>query len=224
MLFDELKDRPIYGAADLAKVANSILKQVGMTQERGAVSEYLEARTVRYYLSTGLIPASDDKQGLNSVFGYRHLLAILLIKQLQSEHFSNRKIREIMDGKSELELERLLRTGAGAVESTREAWPFIEGLGKTSNSPRELISSHALRDENIATQRPPRVLSKISHSALPSGMRSTNWQRIEICKGLELSINDDFRLPQDPGRSDEIVNEIKKLLESRRFTGGQEIK
>ncbi len=197
-MLDDFRGRQFYGTAELADVATSILRQIGSRVERGTVSDYPDERTVRYYLAEGLLPAPDDKSGLKSVFGFRHLLTLLVIKHLQSEHLPIRKIREIIDGRGERELERLLGPEFGEPGGeTNEAKRFLEGL---------LVERHALRMES----RPPSPSQ--SHRRSP---QRSQWQRYEILPGLEINFAAHFRLPPGPDILEEVVDEIRRLLISR---------
>lgn len=206
LLLDEFRGRRFYGTAELADAAASILQQVGPTQERGTVKDFPDERTVRYYLSEGLIPEADDKQGLKSVFGFRHLLAILVIKQLQSEHLPIRKIREIIGDMSESELERLLGPEFGISEKKNDAKSYLEGLLTTREPSRK-----------FADMNPPRSPRSMP---MPSGrpqsrVRQTGWQRIELFPGLEINIRDDFRFTGDRAILESIVDELRRLLIAR---------
>ncbi len=206
-ILDEFRRRQFYGTAELADVAASILRRVGATQERGTVTEIPEERTVRYYLSEGLIPEADDKQGLKSVFGFRHLLAILVIKQLQSEHLPIRKIREIIGDMTQRELERLLGPEFGIADPTNEAKSYLEGLLTTREPPRKFA--------DMGPPQSPRSMAMQSRSQRPRA-RQSGWQRFDIYPGIEINIRDDFRFTGDRTILEDIVDEIRRLLTSRR--------
>src|SRR4028118_1550782 len=93
-----------------------------------------DERTLRYYLAEGLLSPASDKQGTASVFGYVHLLQLLVVKKLQSEHLPIRKIKELVDGRTERELERLLGLDAKA-GAKQEAHSYLEKLLTRSTSP-----------------------------------------------------------------------------------------
>src|SRR5262245_35765624 len=96
------------GATQLADAAARLIAEIVPRQERGSVTEVPDERMVRYYSGEGLISAPEGKQGLSAVYGYGHLLQLLVIKRLQAEHLPIRKIKELVEGKSERELEQLL--------------------------------------------------------------------------------------------------------------------
>lgn len=205
MILEGLRGRRFLGTAELVDEANLLLKRSGARQERETVSELLNDRTVRYYLTEGLLPPPDEKAGLRSVFTYRHLLTLLVIKRLQSEDFPIRKIRDIVTGKTEAELEAIVAPDFGeAGRKKREAQEFLQGLlhrpprAPRVESPRSLMT---FETGPAANERPVR--------------RTNRWRRHEILEGLEINIADDFRLPRDPDILEEVVAEFRRLLARR---------
>jgi DNA-binding transcriptional MerR regulator len=96
------------GTTQLADTAARFITEFVPRQERGSVTEVPDERMVRYYSGEGLISPPEGKQGLSAVYGYGHLLQLLVIKRLQSVHLPIRKIKELVEGKSERELEQIL--------------------------------------------------------------------------------------------------------------------
>ena len=82
----ELRGRKFIGTAQLADEAARLVSQIVPRQERQSVSLVPDERTVRYYSAEGLLAPPEGKQGLNAVYGYQHLLQLLVIKRLQAEH------------------------------------------------------------------------------------------------------------------------------------------
>src|SRR5262245_30624208 len=109
------------GLPEFVRVGERILAEMAWEQERGTVTSFPDERTVRYYLAEGLIQVPDEKQGTASVFGYSHLLQLLTVKKLQAEHLPIRKIRELVAGKSDQELETLLGVGGPSGRRSRES-------------------------------------------------------------------------------------------------------
>src|SRR4029079_1429863 len=105
------RGRKYVGLPEFADVCGRIVSDLDLEQERGTVSVVPDQRTIRYYLAEGLIQASDEKQGTASVFSYLNLLQVVAVKKLQAEHFPIRKIRELVSGKGEEELESLIGIG-----------------------------------------------------------------------------------------------------------------
>ncbi|HEY0082544.1 MAG TPA: MerR family transcriptional regulator [Pyrinomonadaceae bacterium] len=189
---DKLRDRKYVGVVELANQAAGILAEIGTTQDRGTVSAMPDERTLRYYLAEGLLSPAAEKQGTASVFGYLHLLQLLVVKKLQSEHLPIRKIKELVDGRTERELERLLGLDAKA-GGKNEAHSYLEKLLTRSASP----SAPAPRSQTLASPatgpaRPAPNLSAAKHAA-PAGQAT--WARVEIEPGLELHVRGDYAPP-----------------------------
>src|SRR4028118_453700 len=172
-----------------------------------------DERTLRYYLAEGLVSPASDKQGTASVFGYLHLLQLLVVKKLQSEHLPIRKIKELVDGRTERELERLLGldTSAGA---RNEANSYLEKLLTSPTSP----SASSARSQSPAGRaarmaRPARNLSPAGQAA-PSGQAT--WARVEIEPGLELHVRGDYALPSETKNVRRLARLLLSALEGHR--------
>jgi DNA-binding transcriptional MerR regulator len=78
-------------------------------QHDGRVSEVPDARTVRYYTTIGLLdrPLMEGRQAW---YQRRHVLQILSIKALQSHHLPLAEIQSVLYGKTDQELDSLLRS------------------------------------------------------------------------------------------------------------------
>lgn len=181
------------GVLGLAEEAARILAESGAARQgRGTVTELPDERTVRYYLAEGLIPPAEEKQGTASVFGFRHLLQLLVVKKLQAEGLPIRAIRELVTGKTERQLERLLGTaeqGAAPGSAARgEALGYLESL--LQKSPSVPLPSP-----------PPQARQTLPPAPLaspPAAARET-WARLELAPGLELHVSDSYRAPQGGG-------------------------
>ena len=203
------RDAKYVGVAGLAEAAARILAESGAARQgRGTVTELPDERTVRYYLAEGLIPPAEEKQGTASVFEFRHLLQLLVVKKLQAEGLPIRAIRELVTGKTERQLERLLGTaeqGQSPGSSVRgEALSYLESL--LQRSPSAPLPSQA--------PPPPQAFSS-APSAAPSGSLTGTWARVELEPGLELHVSDGYRAPQGEGalrRLSQIFLDVLKAL------------
>jgi DNA-binding transcriptional MerR regulator len=168
------KGRKYVGLPEFARVSEQILAEIGPEQERGTVTSVPDERTIRYYMAEGLIQTPEERQGTASVFGYLNLLQLLAVKKLQSEHLPIRKIRELVAGKNEQELESMLGV-RGAAGGKTEAKRYLETLlAQPTGQP--------LMD---AAPPAPQAAAAQSHS----------WQRVEIEPGLELHVRSDYSPP-----------------------------
>jgi DNA-binding transcriptional MerR regulator len=209
---ETVRQRKFVGVAELAAEAAKILGESGLAQARGTVSDVPDERTIRYYLTEGLVSPAEDKQGTASVFGYKHLLQLLVVKKLQAEHLPIRKIRELVESREVRELERLLGLEGGAA-SKNEALSYLEKL-LTKPTPAPPASS--ARSAHLSGPLP----SSFAQSApVPQGSQSSSsgraWERIEIEPGLELHVQSNYQPPGDAGRLRKLTQAVMRLIESR---------
>jgi len=184
-----LRGRKFVGVAELADVAAQVLAESGPVQQRGTVSEVPDERTVRYYLTEGLLSPAEEKQGTASVFGYLHLLQLLAVKNLQAQHLPIRKIRELVEGRGERELERLLGVTARAADKNA-ALSYLESL--LTQPPAAAPSP-----QSVAAQRSTQFAAAPPTASPPPGQATGTWERIELEPGLELHISSAYRPPAE---------------------------
>jgi DNA-binding transcriptional MerR regulator len=183
---ESLREQKYVGAVQLSDEAARLLAHFVPKQERGSVTEVPDERMVRYYSSGGLISPPESRQGVSAVYGYLHLLQLLVIKRLQAEHLSIRKIRELVEGRTERGLEQLLglEVGeAGSADKRNAATEYLESL--LHQSPKT-APAHAAR---LALAEEPAPYS--------AGVAKRAWTRVEIEPGLELHIREDYCLTSD---------------------------
>jgi DNA-binding transcriptional MerR regulator len=214
---EALRRRKFVGVAELAAVAARVLAESGPVQERGTVSEVPDERTVRYYLAEGLLSAAEEKQGPASVFGYLHLLQLLAVKNLQAQHLPIRKIRELVEGRSERELERLL--GLDAKETSRNA--------KETNRNAALSYLESLLTQTRPVPQPPpppaapRSAAPGTSPAAPPAPGAGSWARIELEPGLELHVHSSYQAPAEARGLRRLAAAMMRAVEtySRKLTG-----
>jgi DNA-binding transcriptional MerR regulator len=199
------KGRKYVGLLEFARVGEQILAEMGLEQARGTVTSVPDERTIRYYMAEGLIQTPGEKQGTASLFSYLNLLQLLTVKKLQAEHLPIRKIRELVAGKSEAELEMLLGVGGIAAKKTREsdAKRYLESLLAPDSAPPPP------RMETSAAAPPPPAPQMLDQSA--------SWQRVEIEPGLELHIRSDYAPPPTSGKTRSLLE--KAIHRLRRLRG-----
>jgi DNA-binding transcriptional MerR regulator len=168
------------GLPEFARVGAEILGELQLEQQRGTVTSVPDERTIRYYLAEGLIQTPEEKQGTASVFSYLNLLQLLTVKKLQAEHLPIRKIRELVAGKSEQELETLLGVRSPSGKKT-EAKRYLESLLAPAPAAPPPMETTAAPTQDFAA----------SHS----------WQRVEIEPGLELHVRSDYSPPATTGKT-----------------------
>lgn len=194
------RGRKYVGLPEFARISEQILADMNLEQERGTVTSVPDERTIRYYMSEGLIQTPEERQGTASVFGYLNLLQLLTVKKLQAEHLPIRKIRELVAGKNEQELETMLGV-RGASGRKTEAKRYLETL--LASAP-----SQPLMETSAAPPPPtPQAAAGQSHS----------WQRVEIEPGLELHIRSDYSPPATGSRTKSLLE--KAIHRLRRLRG-----
>ncbi|HEY0407386.1 MAG TPA: MerR family transcriptional regulator [Pyrinomonadaceae bacterium] len=208
---ESIRQRKFVGVAELAEEAAKILAESGLAQERGTVSDLPDERTVRYYLTEGLLSSAEDKQGTASVFGYRHLLQLLAVKKLQAEHLPIRKIRELVEGRELRELERLLGLEGGTA-SKNEALSYLEKLLTKPATASPTSSARALNFSSLASSSaaPNASPPQVQHSS-----SSGAWERIELEPGLELHFQSNYRPPKDSKGLRRLAQIVMRLIETR---------
>ena len=133
-------------------------------------------------MAEGLIQTPEERQGTASVFGYLNLLQLLTVKKMQAEHLPIRKIRELVAGKSEQELETLLGVRGPSAKKSRE-------------NERNAISNRYWHQSGAATET---SAAATATAAAKVRSRQHSWQRVEIEPGLELHIRSDYSPPATP--------------------------
>ena len=196
------KEKKYVGLLEFARVGEQILAEMGLEQARGKVTSVPDERTIRYYMAEGLIQTPGEKQGTASLFSYLNLLQLLTVKKLQAGHLPIRKIRELVAGKSEQELEMLLGVGGVAAKKSREtdAKRYLESL---------LAPESAAFPIETAAAPPPPAPQMIDQTA--------SWQRVEIEPGLELHIRSDYSPPPTSGKTKSLLE--KAIHRLRRLRG-----
>ncbi len=196
------KGRKYVGLLEFARAGEQILAEIGLEQARGTVTSVPDERTIRYYMAEGLIQTPGEKQGTASLFSYLNLLQLLTVKKLQAEHLPIRKIRELVAGKSEQELEMLLGVGSVAAKKSREtdAKRYLESLLAPESAPFPM---------ETAAAPPPPAPQMLDQSA--------SWQRVEIEPGLELHIRSDYSPPATSGKTKSLLE--KAIHRLRRLRG-----
>lgn len=194
------KGRRYVGLPEFARVSEQILAEMGLEQERGTVTSVPDERTIRYYMTEGLIQTPGERQGTASVFNYLNLLQLLTVKKLQAEHLPIRKIRELVAGKSEQELEILLGVRSTGGRKT-EAKQYLETL--LASAPSRAPS------QPLAAAPPP--------SAPQASAQTHSWQRVEIEPGLELHVRSDYAPPPKGAGTKSLLE--KAIQRLRRLRG-----
>jgi DNA-binding transcriptional MerR regulator len=137
---EHFKHREFDGVKNLADAAERVLKSLGPGQDKKTVTEFPNERTIRYYLTEGLLPQPREKRGLKSIFGYEHLLTLLVIKKLQADGVPISLIKKLILGKSVGELEALLDEEIHIFTEQQALDDYRQATGHTDDS--DVVVSH----------------------------------------------------------------------------------
>lgn len=202
------------GVAELAGEAAKILAESGLAQERGTVSDLPDERTLRYYLAEGLLSPAEEKQGTASVFGYKHLLQLLVVKKLQAEHLPIRKIRELVEGRELRDLERLLGLEGGTT-SKNEALTYLEKLLTKPAPPSQSSSAASAFNFSFPASSSAEPDALPAQASQSSSSGNGAWERIEIEPGLEVHFRSSYRAPGDARGLRRLAQAVMRLIETR---------
>jgi DNA-binding transcriptional MerR regulator len=102
-----------FSLEELVGELRSLLRTSVPSPQDGRVTDIPDARTLRYYQTTGLLDKPVRYDGRKAVYGYRHLLQVLSLKLLQAQGFSLAQIQRALTGASRDDLERAVAESLG---------------------------------------------------------------------------------------------------------------
>ena len=186
---------------DMVALAAAILDTAGIAPINAAASARPNERTVRFYVTRGLVTPPDGR-GTAATYGYRHLLQILGIKLRQ------------MEGATLDQIATEMQQTTGDVLERRVA----AALGPALPAPRALPLTHQNRP---ATGRAGRML-QIGPTSAPApstpvaGIASTGgtWHRVAVSEGIELHVNQSHPLADGRRTSAEIARAVRAAIAS----------
>lgn len=236
-VLDALKDIEYAGVRELAHAAEHFLRSIGTSQERGTVKDFPNERTIRYYITEGLLDQAIEKRGVTSIFGYEHLLTLLVIKKLQSDGLPISVIKTLISGKSVEELEKLFGEEMHSFTSEKELEDFRRSIGHTDesevqrfstpmaaapppelpkkNAAKEYLESLLFRPNRKGESESPDLALSAAPAPPQRPPATSDWRRYEIVPGVELHIARSFRPPQDKGFRNRLLVLIDGILQSR---------
>lgn len=142
-----------------ARRSSPVIEQAGMTAAEVAAQAGIQARTIAFYISEGLLP-SPRFRGPATRYDREHLLRVVAIKKLQRD-----------EKLSLSQVKRRLKT------MTREQ---LEELARA-----ELAKSEAMPSQKDAT---PAGAAEGAPARASASTAMTSWERLEILPGLELFV------------------------------------
>jgi DNA-binding transcriptional MerR regulator len=179
---------------DLATVAGAILETSGVRPINAAASTRPNERTIRFYVTKGLVTPPDGR-GTAATYSYRHLLQVLGIKLRQ------------MEGATLAAIAQELATTSGDVLERRVA----AALGESLPAPHELPDTD--RDRPV-WGRAGRALrgwgpGPVARAPVSSG---STWQRIPVLRGVELHVASSHPLAHLPEHQARIAEAVRRIV------------
>jgi DNA-binding transcriptional MerR regulator len=183
-------------------------------------------RTVRYYVSQGLLP-SPEHAGPSTRYGEGHLARLRLIRRLQQEHLPLAEIRGRLALLNDDEVERLSAARAeGPVEPTpARALSFVQELMAQSGVQPRVAMAHDVPLARASAVYEPRIPDGYPQPSLPSsapaapslpamppreprspGVDRSTWERHALSPDVELHV----RRPLDR-RSNKRVEQLIRI-------------
>jgi DNA-binding transcriptional MerR regulator len=105
----------------------------------GRVRDVPDRRTIRYYTTLGLLDSPAEMKGRTALYGRRHLLQLVAIKQLQARGQSLAAVQRTLVGQPDGALERFagLKVGTAprVADAPREAPPRAAGFWRAVPEP-----------------------------------------------------------------------------------------
>lgn len=166
------------------------------------VRDVPDLRTIRYYTTLGLLDKPAEMRGRTALYGRRHLLQLVAIKQLQAEGLSLTAVQERLSGASDKQLARWASLPADfweQAEETREpaaAAPTVQAA----------VEKPAARQEAFWSQ-PPAESSAPPRSAGPSTTLKSLTQ-LPLAAGVTLLLEDCSGEELD----EEVLTELHPLM------------
>ncbi|MBU2487751.1 MAG: MerR family transcriptional regulator [Proteobacteria bacterium] len=188
---------------ELVEAANRFIGLVAPVQPSQRVALRINERTLRYYISRGLVDKPLGRRATAALYGYRHLLQVLALKRLQAAYLPVKRISEVLPG---LDDQALLEA--------------ITGDGTDFGSPltREYVgwAPEAVRETEIHEAAPPAFAWDGSDDDTLVFMADQTWHRFTVSEGMEISIRADKARELGPRRLRELLRDLAASLADSR--------
>jgi DNA-binding transcriptional MerR regulator len=177
--------------------------QSHLTIEELAEQADIPVRTIRYYITEGLLPGPEGR-GKATTYGEEHLLRLRLIRLLSQQRMPLTEMLHLLSQLSLAEVQMLLaeeEQRARELDRATEALQpqeYIATLLKNARAVRQASFPASRARHTPAPSTPPpapspaawRVSEKQgSYESIPAGA-GTNWERWELAPGVELHIQE----------------------------------
>jgi DNA-binding transcriptional MerR regulator len=211
---------------ELAQGAQAALAQGYGGPPNGRVRDIPDERTIRYYTTLGLIDRPAEMSGRTALYGRRHLLQLVAIKQLQSRGHSLTEVQQAILGLPDerlAELAGLAPDGPGSrrvsapVPSSAPASPPASAAESAPTSPRTRRSSRAFwREEPLraaAARSVPLASANLRAAETPGAPGVPRmYQGIPLAAGVTLLL--DSPRPLEAGDLEAIERAAAELIDT----------
>lgn len=179
-----------------------------MTAEEFLIGELAQktnvsVRTIRYYISEGLLPAPDSR-GRYTVYDHDYVERIKLIKRLKDAFLPIKEIRTMLETQTRSEIEEFLRVYEAQRTQSNDALGYINDLLGKSPAPSPLAS--AARSPMIIPEL--RKPSRIDKKALL--IDESTWKRIVLAPGIEIHVEQ-----KKAALYDDLIGELFNTFQAR---------
>jgi len=179
-------------------------------------------RTVRYYMSQGLLP-SPGTSGPGAKYDDAHLERLRLVRRLQREHLPLAEIRQRLAGLDDATIANLADESTASSDSQDSALDYIRrvlgpppaSLMRWPGIGERPAASYALAAEPMTAEPPPAAQATITLGVEPAPGRNferSQWERIPLAPDIELHVR--RPLPRPLAKQvDRLVSIARDLLE-----------
>lgn len=162
-------------------------------------------RTIRYYVSQGLLPAPEFA-GPGTRYDDRHLALIRAIKRMQAEHLPLANIRERLRSLSDDEIEQIASARSAPPAAKGDALNYIR---RVLGQPTTPAPSHAAA--LVAPAAAPAAPASAASTPPPAAGERSQWERIVLEPDIELHIRRPLTRQQNR-RVDRLVALARELI------------
>jgi DNA-binding transcriptional MerR regulator len=128
---------------ELVDISSTLLDAVAPNQTRYRVNARPDARTIRYYITQGLLPRANGYVAGRAQYTGRHVLRLLMIKKMQAAHHTLRRIGSVLSAASDEDV--LAELGLSKQPTPIKPAAAIERLELAPDSVVE-VPEHVLRN------------------------------------------------------------------------------
>jgi len=176
---------------------------IGELAEKAGVS----VRTIRYYISEGLLP-SPDVRGRYSIYDEGYLHRIQLIKRLKDAYLPIKEIRRKLDTETEEQIEQFLALYENDRTLRNDALDYIAALQNEETQPVTKPAAAPSPLDRSFPRQPLEVPMRIKKGEVDE----SNWRRIVIAPGVELHIIE-IEASQLGDHLVDIIEELKRRFQ-----------